>query len=104
MTNHNYVSDKEWCKVELLKDMRDHLTDGGYPEDEFFRFAHDKRFGLDRPSWVARSPGRRAIVISEAINGLVLDCRIEPVPGTTQASGRRLFQEANPLDAIAAAL
>jgi hypothetical protein len=100
----NYVSDKEWCKVELLKDMRKHLTDGGYPEEEFFRLARDTKFGRNRPSWAARSPGRRAIVISEAITGLIRDCRIEPVPGTTQASGRRLFQDANPLDAIVAAL
>lgn len=93
----------EWCRGQLLSRLKD-LTARGAPcyEDEFYgRLCWSTPTVRSAPGgWVVLSNGKRAILISEAIDGLLNDRLIETVPGKTQATGRRVFREKNPLDAI----
>ena len=97
------IDDYEWAQAQLIWEVGFMGAAGGaweyYLYDQMI-----KENGKDRPTWQARSEGRRAIIVSHMIDYLVGDKRIEAIPGKTQATGRRRFRLVNILDTIVAAL
>jgi hypothetical protein len=97
-----------WCCEEIRSLLRREIL---CYEDEFYsrlcwiKGSRHQEAGARYPEWWRVLPvGDRGNIISKAIEALLRDRLIEMIPGRTQATGRRAFQEKNPLDAIVDAL
>lgn len=98
-----------WCCEEIRSLLRREIL---CYEDEFYSRLcwikgawHPEAKGAWLPEWWRVLPvGDRGNIISKSIEALLRDRLIEVIPGRTQATGRRAFQEKNPLDAIVEAI
>ena len=97
------MEDLEWAQEQLLWEVG---FMGGCP-GAYENYLYDqmvKKNGADRPTWQALSPGRRAIVVSYALDRLLGDRRITIVPTEDLRVGSRCFRVENILITIVEAL
>ena len=95
-------NDYDWCEEEICKIVRQSGNGGIWESDIYTQMC--KRVNWDRRSWLARSPGQRAVIVSCVIPLLFSATRIEAIPELNQATGRRCLRAVNILDSIVAAL
>jgi len=95
-------NDYDWAQEEACKIIKQAGSGGIWESDVYTQLC--KRSDYDRPTWLKRSPGQRAVIVSNVIPSLFSTMRVEAIPELNQATGRRCLRAVNVLDSIVAAI
>ena len=98
------AEDAAWCRLTVLKAVRESGESPGLYEDNVYQLMAGMSHRDERQEWERLTSGTKAIVVSHSIESLLFTKEIYAAPELTQSTGRRCFRVKNPLDAIVEAL